>query len=164
MTMIPNDDYIPLAKFGKDHWSTFAYAETVMVDNKGFQVGFDGRMRQGRAHYRVMSEQCHEPRRQKHAGHDSAQVMRREHSTRLRNGDQVEGHDDWHCVQDLVNAGLMGTKRHDGIVLPLVDNMEPGVTLHLTTTGERCLIALRVHKSNGGNFGDFVWQPEPVEA
>jgi len=28
--------------WGRDHWSTLAYIETVMVDCKGFQIGQDG--------------------------------------------------------------------------------------------------------------------------
>ena len=41
------DGYVPPNLFGKDHWSTLAYMETIMVDCGGFQVGADPRMRAG---------------------------------------------------------------------------------------------------------------------
>lgn len=160
--MHADDGYIEIEKFGDDHWSTLAYAETVMVENQGFQVGFDGRMRQGRRHFRVMLSQCPRPRRQNHAGPAAAVVMQPQYATKLADGTQVEGHDDWHCVQDLVYAGLMGIKRGDGMILPLPDDMEPGVTLFLTPLGEQAVSALRRHKTEGGGFATFRFAPEPV--
>lgn len=29
---------IPIEKFGKDHWSTFAYVETLAVENNGIII------------------------------------------------------------------------------------------------------------------------------
>jgi hypothetical protein len=143
-----SDDYVPLANFGKDHWSTLAYADTIIPDHRGFQVGFDGRMRQGRAHFRVMQRDCPHARRDRQV---SAIVMDNRHSTVLKDGTTVSGHDDWHCVQDLVAAGLMGVKR-DGLIVPLVEEVEPAVDLFLTPLGEKFITALKRHKADGGSF------------
>lgn len=149
------DEYIPLSDFGKDHWSTFAYADTIIPDHCGFQVGFDGRMRQGRAHFRVMHEQWPTPRRTRPTGLHQAMVMDNRYSTKLKDGTVVEGHDDWHCVQDLVAAGLMGVKSKDTII-PLVWDVEPGVDLFLTPLGERFIARLKHHKAMGGSFGTWT--------
>lgn len=150
------DDYIPLANFGKDHWSTLAYADTIIPDHRGFQVGFDCRMRQGRAHFRVMQRDCPKPRRTNHAGMNSAMAMDNRYSTILKDGTVAfEGHDDWHCVRDLVAAGLMGIKR-TGLIVPLVEDVEPGVDLFLTALGEKFVTAMKRHKADGGSFGSWT--------
>lgn len=156
------DGYAPMAQFGKDHWSTLAYAETCLVDKGGFQVGFDPRMRQGRAHFRVMSQECPAPK-QNPNGSSMGVVMQPEHATRVKGG-VIEGHDDWHCVQDMVNAGLMGIKRGDGLVIPLPDEVDAGTFLHLTPLGQRVVGQLRAWKAFGGNFGDFAPQLEEEAA
>lgn len=159
--MHADDGYIEIEQFAADHWSTLAYAETVMVENGGFQVGFDGRMRQGRRHFRVMMGECPRPKRQNHAGPSAAVIMKPEYATKLADGTQVEAHDDWHCVQDLVYVGLMGIERN-GLIVPAPDDITPGVVLKLTPLGERCVSELRRHKTNGGTFATFHFTPEPV--
>jgi hypothetical protein len=133
---------IPMEQFGKDHWSTLAYIETVMVECAGFQVGFDGRMRQGRRNFRVIKEECPLPKRPNRC--KMAIVMEPQWSTRLRNGSLIDGHDDWHCVQDLAEAGL------------LEGEVEPGKTLQLTEQGKQVVGLLRDHKRNGGSYSTFT--------
>lgn len=159
------DGYVPMDLFGDDHWSAFAYAETIMVDCAGFQVGFDGRMRQGRRHYRVMHAECYRPKRVRQAGLSLSTVMENRYSTRLNDGTTVEGHDDWHCVQDLVNAGLMGIRRRKrGPVTPNADAVRPRVILHLTPLGHAVIGQLRAHKAAGENFASFRPTVQPVAA
>lgn len=153
--MRPNEGYVELAEFGQDHWSTLAYAETVMMDHAGFQVGFDGSMRQGRRNYRIMKEQCSRPKRNRPS---MGVVMDVKYSTRLRNDEQVAGHDDWHCIQDMISAELMGVvdgSKPNGVDVS-VDRMEPGVTLTLTPRGWDIAQQLRRHKAAGGRWKDFV--------
>jgi hypothetical protein len=158
------DGYVPIDLFGKDHWSTLAYAETCLVDRGGFQVGFDARMRQGRAHFRVMARDCPRPKHNR-GGPNMGMVMAPEHSTILKDGSVVQGHDDWHCVQDLVNAGLMGAKvPNTDTILPLTDAVEPGMGMGLTPLGQRVIGQLRAWKAFGGGFGDFAPQIEAVGA
>ncbi len=150
------EDYVPVDNFGKDHWTTLAYAETVMVDCGGFQVGCDARMRQGRRHYRVMREMCMNPKRI--SGRSSAAtVMDLKYSTVLKDGTMVQGHDDWHCVQDMANAGWLHV---DGYAS--ADAVEPGAILHLTALGRTVADQLRAHKAAGGTFASFT--PQVLQA
>lgn len=159
--MTLDDGYVPMALWGKDHWSMLAYAETVMIDHAGFQVGYDARMRQGRQHYRVMLEECRRPKRT-NGGHEGV-VMKSEYGSRLNDGSFIEGHDDWHCVQDMVIEGLLGVKIN-GLVVPSIEEMEPGVMLHLTDLGRDVAGKLRAHKADGKNFAEFRFDKEPVAA
>lgn len=54
--------YVPVARWGRDHWRCLAYVEAIMVEMAGFQVGADPRMTANRRHYRVMAEQCPRPK------------------------------------------------------------------------------------------------------
>lgn len=146
-------DYVPVENFGPDHWSTLAYAETVMMECGGFQVGYDARMRQGRRNYRVMQEECRRPSRPTSGGHGV--VMEAKYSTVLKDGSVEVGHDDWSCVQDMVVAGLMGIKEGDKIVTD-VTLMEPSAVLHLTEEGQRLSNQVRAHKRGGGSWRDFA--------
>ena len=138
------DGYVAIDNFSPDHWSTLAYAETVMVECGFFQVGFDARMRQGRRHFRVMHEQCRKPKRPSSGA--MGVVMDNKYSTTMRDGTVVQGHDDWHCVQDMVAAGLMTSKD---------DSVEPCVKLHLTDLGRDINGQLRAHKASGGSWKTF---------
>lgn len=139
------DDAIPPAFWGKDHWSTLAYVDTVMVDCGAFEIGADGRMRSSRRNYRVMCEE--NPRPLRSGGHAPAVPMdSTRHSTRLNNGQMVVGHDDWACVRDMASVNLF---THP------VEAFEPGVTLRFTRKGRAWAEALREFKRQGGNFGSF---------
>lgn len=149
--MLPNDETIGIDQFGEDHWSTLGYMASVIEDCSGFQVGFDGRMRQGRRNYRVMQEQCAKPKRPGSSA--LGVVMDKKYSSRLKSGEQVDGHDDWHCVQDMVAAGLAGVLR-DGVI-DIETPVEPGVTLGFTTAGWKVAHRLREHKASGGRWKNF---------
>lgn len=146
------DDYIPLALWSKDHWSTLAYVETVLVDCAGFQVGADPRMRSNRAHFRVMRQQYPRPKRATISTIGSMGVAMDEqaHGTRLKDGTIVAKHDDWCCLQDMAHEGFF-TCRPDGI--------EPGATIDFSRKGAKVANELREHKARGGNFGDFAPSP-----
>lgn len=152
------DDLIEVADWGADHWSTLAYAETVMVDCAGFQVGADARMRANRRHFRLMAdmvEGCRKPKRTGGASWQMAVVMEPKHTSRLRNGAVSENHDDWCCIQDLAAAGVFS----DGTSPVGQDAVEPGVVLHLSDLGRKLATELREFKAAGGRFGDFVPSP-----
>lgn len=137
-------DYVPMNKWGKDHWSTLAYIETVMVEVQGFQVGFDARMRQKRRTFRVMHEQCPQPKRPSRGG--MGIPMEPKYGSRLNDGTSLEGHDDWDCVQDMAVEGLFTVG---------VEGVEPGATLQFSEKGLNLAQALRKHKIGGGVFGNF---------
>lgn len=142
------DDYIPISHWGRDHWTTLAYIETVMVDMGGFQVGSDARMKSNRRNYRVMARDCPKPLRATNQAASLALVMEPHHATKLNDGQQVPNHDDWACVQDMGAEGLFA----EGI-----DNIEPGVVLKFSEKGNRVANALREFRRGGGKMADFRW-------
>lgn len=144
-----SDTYIEMSQWGKDHWSTLAYVETVMVDCGGFQVGLDPRMRSNRRHLRVMHQECPRPKRAGGRSSGLAVAMDVNSGSRLRDGSTVRGHDDWMCVQDMAHAGLFTVGAGD---------VEPRVTLHLSALGKQVASRFREHKAAGGNFVEFDFQ------
>lgn len=136
-----------LEEFGKDHWSTFAYIETVCVDQKG-RPSLD-RMR------------CNMNR---HPGLVGATVNRfgtakwkPEYSTRLKGHfqtpNQINGHDDHDCADDLERAGLIKVKGSG--IHPVYE---------MTKLGIQVASMLREHKAKGRNFADFDYKGEAVQA
>lgn len=150
-----SESYVPMAQWGKDHWSTLAYVETIMVDCGGFQVGTDPRMKSNRRHFRIMQEGCPRPRRVKPIA-AAGMVMRPEHATVLKDGSLVDNHDDWMCLQDMAQCGLFKAKI--GEVVLSAEDIEPGVHLQLSELGQRLTAQLRQHKANEGQWSTF----EPV--
>lgn len=135
-------EHVPPTAWGKDHWSTLAYVETVIVDCASFECGADPRMRSNRRNFRVMNEQNPRPLRAVQ-NRGWSEVMLPEHTSRLKLGAETVNHDDWCCLQDMVAAGLF-----EG-------DVEPGVHLKLTPVGVAVCAALRRHKQDGGTFSNF---------
>lgn len=129
--------YISIELWGRDHWSMLAYFETVQVERGFFRVEFNARMRQKRHHLRVM------PGRR---GDYDGIPMRPEHGSRLNNGTYIENHDDWDCVQDFANAGLLKQSP---------EKVDVNERLTLSDRGHEFCAALRRHKASGGSFSSF---------
>jgi hypothetical protein len=94
---------IPRERWGKEHERLLLYIETVCVDAQGKPDG------------RRMS---HNPDRT--PPHGNPCDWDDKYSTRLKDGTQVKGHDDWACVEDFIAAGLLkweGTGTHPVFVL-----------------------------------------------
>lgn len=128
---------VPMAQWGKDHFSTLAYIECRIVDNKGT---IDPR------HLRC-NPSANGHRAANHFGPD---VANREYPTRLHGGTHLYGHDDWSCIDDIVAEGILewhGTGLH-----PI---------FKLTECGHRICAAIRKHKAEGGMFATFVAPEAP---
>jgi hypothetical protein len=119
---------LPLAEFGQDHWSLFAYIETRVVDYGGVL---------NRVHMR-----CINARHPLHT-HEGGDASK--YPTRLRDNRVIENHDDWDCIDDLVTLGL-------------VENIGTSVNarFRLTSLGTSVASELRKWKSKGGSFGTFI--------
>lgn len=137
--------HIPMDLWSKDHWSTLAYIETVMMDCGGFEIGLDARMKTNRRNFRVFQEQCPTPKRP--WPKQMAISMRPEHATRLKDGTQIDSHDDWACLQDMAASGFFNEPPGD---------IDVGATVTLSDKGRTIVNALRAHKSNGGHFANFL--------
>lgn len=141
---VTKDEYIDPSLFGRDHWSTLAYVESVMTDCAGFQLGNDPRMRANRRNYRVMNE-CARPKRAKNLSVTNHPMMP-DDGSRLNNGQVVRGHDDWNCVEDFAALGFFDVD---------AASLDAGVTLKFSALGKTVAAALRQHKQDGGQFEQF---------
>jgi hypothetical protein len=117
---------VPITRFGKDHWSTFAYVETCAVDHEG-QL---------------------EPRRMRCDENRHPQFVHIRGGTpptRLKGDEVLSDHDDWDCLDDCEIAGLV---KNVGTGLIRV--------YQLTPLGQKIASDLRIHKQKGGTFSTFV--------
>ena len=131
---------IPMSKWGKDHWSAFGYAETCAVDSKG--VLDKERMRCNPKIHPAQANQCNMP------GFPDAE---KESPTRLKgwtkelpNKNIARQHDDWSCLEDAEEAGLLKVEG---------TGMYP--VIRFTTLGQSVAGRLREHKAKGGSFSNF---------
>ena len=72
----------------------------------------------------------------------------------MRDGSVVNGHDDWSCIQDMCEAGILAARTEDGYLIG-GEYVDPNVRLVLTSLGEKYSNALRAHKRNGGRWSNF---------
>lgn len=133
-------EHIPMSKWGKDHWSTLAYLETLAVDGSGLAKPVNARMR--------TNEKRH-PHLIGNTGFSSSALDGSGYPTRLKDG-EVEGHDDWDCVDDATEEGI-------------TEDVGTGLNraYKFTKFGKEVLAKLRQFKMDGGNFRDFVFEDEP---
>jgi hypothetical protein len=132
-----NPDAVPMALWGKDHWSTFAYIETRCVDHEGVP---------NREHMRCT------PKIHPGLTNSANQSFSTDYPTRLKGGIhegkplsvEKKDHDDWSCLEDAESAGLL-------------INIGTGINpvFRLTDLGRKVADQLRLHKSNGGRFATF---------
>lgn len=147
------DDLIPPERWGKDHWSTFAYIETRLVDHGPYTIGIDPRMKTNRRHLRVFADVnafAYSGARS-YFNSRGQPTMQLENSTVLNDGEMVPGHDDWMCLQDMLAVGLLKVWGNE---------LQPKRKVRLSRLGLEVSAKLRAHKASGGNFIDFHWQPE----
>lgn len=132
--------HIPISKWGKDHWSTLAYLETLAVDSgkKGLAIPVNARMRTNEIrHPHLLGESF-----------STTALYGSKYPTRLKEG-EVEGHDDWDCVDDAIEEGL-------------IEDVGTGLNraYKFTKLGKEVMAKLRQFKMDGGNFWGFVFSKE----
>ena len=138
------EESIPMDKWHKDHWSTLAYINAVIVDHGYFEIGLDGQMRTKQYNFCYLLEKNSKPKRTKLY---TGVAMSADGGTRIKDNIFIRGHDDWDCVSDFLVAGLFNEQ-----------SVEPGVKLHLSDFGSTVCASLRKHKANGGTFATFVYE------
>lgn len=120
-----------MEQWGKDHWSLLAYVECCAVEKRGILAR--SKMR------------CNESQRPLLHSRRVCSTWESKYSTRLKDGNTIEGHDDWDCLEDLESAGF----------LEIISLSNPRVSL--TDKGFEAAAALRKHKGGGGTFNSFKW-------
>lgn len=123
-------EHISIDRWGKDHWSTLAYIETRIVDHRG--VPNREQMR------------CDPDIHPQFSNSGNASFPDSRYPTRLNDGSEIAGHDDWSCLKDAEREGLL--EWHGTGIHPLFT---------LTDLGRKVAAELREHKANGGQFRTF---------
>lgn len=144
---VVGNNFIPLEQWGKDHWSTLAYLETVTVDYRGLVD--NRRMR------------CN-PRLHRRFAHlnQFGQVVDSSRYPTTKASD-VQQHDDWSCLEDLVTAGLV--KAYWRVRYPERSFGGAQAKVELTELGLKITAELRAHKARGGSFTHFSVVLPPSE-
>lgn len=147
---------IPMNKWGKDHWTTFAYVETCCVDRRGV-IDFQ-RMRCNPILHPGFALPQHQPkfrcsRCENVSTNDSVNCSKYHgtltmrsaypYPTRLKKGTAPE-HDDWDCFYDFEAAKL-------------IEDIGTGINpiARLTALGKQIAAQLRQHKADGKQFAEF---------
>lgn len=149
---------VPIELWGKDHWSTLAYLETRCVDHGGIihlpQMRCDNARHPMLAHVRNLGpSKC---------------------PTRLADGVDLENHDDWDCVFDMIEVGLLkmtGIPRNILVIIPpgkrgpISPSLQsPKPVVKLTDYGLEVSGKLRAHKAKGGNFAGFYLEENQCQS
>ena len=135
---------IPMDRWGKDHWTTLLYLETVCVDRHG-KIEPE-KMRTSRRNWRL-------------AGmvHGQANIMPKDkYPTRLKpvqaerakydRVDLIGGHDDWECMHDMADLGLLTFKVED----ERNSNYPLQVTVQMTPLGREKVAETRERREATG--------------
>lgn len=129
----------PMSQWGKDHWSTFAYIETLCVDS------IDGIGTPD--HRRVQTNSNRHPALDGNA-YNILPCRGEDYSIRLTGGKEIPGpdYDEWDCIDDMISEGLL---------LHVGTGINPAY--RLTKKGTDIIGKLREWKVNGGMFGTFIY-------
>ncbi len=144
------NDYIEIDRWGKDHWSTLAYLESRVIDNGGtinnLQMRCDSRLHRHFAHVETMG-----------------MTNGGKYPTRLQDSIELEKHDDWSCLEDMVASELVIAKFRENPKMQgeIFGHMEAKVKL--TELGTQVSGMLRAHKASGGVFAKFQLSESEVE-
>lgn len=126
---------VPIDQFGRDHWSTFLYAEARAVDHHG--VLWHDHMRcHASRHPAVFTRKRHHP-----AGREGGADGSR-YPTILKGNVELVDHDDYDCLADLEAVGLLEQVGLDEV--------------RLTPRGHAVAAELRTFKASGGDYATFT--------
>lgn len=145
--------------WGRDHWSTLAYLETVGVDRRG-EVGNEQMRTNPRRHREFIGK--YQARLPAPMGPYPTRLNENAPEG-LQDLVDEQGHDDWDCVDDLARAGLLEvhrlTRGRPGH--PVADG---GVAVALTEDGRRLASELRrrlaEREDNTGSVYDAFRAPD----
>lgn len=129
--MIEKYGTVEMKDWGKDHWSTFAYVECRCVDHKG-KLNFKHIRCNAGFHPELPPEKIY-----------ALGEWHDKHSTKLKGDEQIRGHDDWDCMEDLQAAGFIR-------IVSMAD-----LQVEMTDVGWEVSKHLRKHKAAGGVFANF---------
>lgn len=115
----------PIERWGRDHWSTLLYVEARAVDHSGqLRVANMRTLIDTHPDLIEINGRTH--------GHEAPK-----YPTRLRDDGEIEGHDDWDCIDDMIAADVVTV---DGdqlelVALPATSFHSTAARYHLTQRG-----------------------------
>jgi hypothetical protein len=130
---------ILVEQFGQDHWMALCYIDHRCIDHGG-TLALDELRCNAKIHPEYAAEFAH------------LTSWHPDYNTTLKDGIQIEGHDDWHCVDDLMKARLVEN---------ITKNNKAKAKNHgfrLTDLGNDLVRQIRIHKQNGGTFSNFEYK------
>lgn len=146
---------IPLNRWGKDHYATLAYLETRAVDHGGLIQNAHMRTSIKRHPLFVARGSLGPP------------TDGERYPTSYKDGQMTE-HDDWDCLDDMVQAGLLAVKPANpelwevpvGSRGPIkyrrsIPTKELKVTVKLTELGQKVAGELRAHLQRKRRYAEF---------
>ena len=136
----------PVAKWGRDHWTTLLYVETRCVDHKG-KLDNQHMRTNARVHRKLLGDA------QARAG-----MVSTDYPTRLRNGDTLDRHDDWSCLEEMVAHGLVEVA-HERDRRPSQPFTGGEIAMRMTELGWRVAHQIRRDRANGQPT--VTWTPTP---
>jgi hypothetical protein len=143
---------IPVTKFGKDHWTLLAYADTRHAPGNDCVCTLDHRdLRRNEAKHPLPQDtsrpqtKWREWQSSRLAGYFESGFANTENLAAAEEaGVIVLGHDDWDCLSDLMQAGYIE-----------ISSIEQGI-VQMTKEGFRVANLLRKHKEQGGMYAKFT--------
>lgn len=135
---------VPVAKWGRDHWSTLLYLESRCVDYGG-KIDNQHMRTNARVHRKLIGKA------QLQHG-----VTAEGCPTRLRNDDTIDRHDDWSCIEEMVAHGLVTIREKNTNNKPFGGGE---VRVKLTDLGWRVAHVIRRDRAEG--TATAVWTPTP---
>lgn len=132
---------ICMERFGRAHWSLLVYVKSVCVDANGSIGQLDRkRMRCNPESHPLLAAgigwSAEYSTRLK--GYSNASALAEDKSALI-----VEGHDDWDCLDDLEQAGLIS-------IISMINGF-----VKITKKGLSAAAQVEEHKANGGTFANF---------
>ncbi len=127
---------IDMSSFGRDHWSVFAYIATRILDYKGVpdrqHLRCDPKLHPGLVNVTPFGNVL-----------DGGN-----HPTRLKDNVVLADHDDYSCIDDLEENGLL-----------IIGGTGINPVYQFTTDGYEMWARLYRHKAEGGTFANFAPPP-----
>jgi hypothetical protein len=143
----PSSPAVAIERWGKDHWSALAYVEALCVEgNEGVGTLNLRRLRCNAATHptQAVNRTAWRPSYGTRLGGYFDFADRADPVLAQNAGVQLPQHDDWDCLEDLQDAGLIE-------VLTWTNGF-----VRISQQGQALASALRAHKADGGMFANFT--------
>lgn len=133
---------VPRERWGKDHWTTLLYLETCAVDRRGRVEHV--KMRTSRRNWRLAGIMHGTPNIMAPDQYPTRLVPVQGERGSFDTVHLMGGHDDWECLQDFADAGLLTFQVDEQHSTPLP------VTVTLTNAGQEAAAEARARRAETG--------------